>query len=80
MNGCGMKPGIPWLGGRWKVSCVGHRGLLRPSLVLGEGQGVDSSRVLEPAAGGSELCSWRPHPLGSRDAVRPAGVSAMEIR
>lgn len=80
MNGCGMKPGIPRLGGWWKVSCVGHGGHSRPSLALGEGQGVDRSRVLERAAGGGELCLWRPHPLGSRDAVRPAGVSAMEIR
>ena len=80
MNGCGMKPGKLRLGGRWKVPCVGHGGYSRPSLVLGEGQGVDRSRVLEWAAGGSEICSWRPHLLGSRDAVRPAGVSAMEIR
>lgn len=62
------------------MSCVGHGGHSRPSLALGEGQGVDRSRVLERAAGGGELCLWRPPHLGSRDAVRPAGVSAMEIR
>lgn len=80
MNGCGMKPGDTVARRIVEGVLCGPRGPLTPPLVLGEGQGVDRSRVLVRAAGSGERCSWRPHPLGSRDAVRPAGISTTEIR